>query len=413
MHQPTSILILADESSNAVVGGLSVLERLTRNCREAWGEAQLLILWREPNTRGRTRLPAGLSAIQLDQGAASPTPLLADGDLLLLRGTLVVGRGVLHGLLATDAAGSDGWPVRSMPSALVAARPALDWDELAALLPEHAPKAAPGRDIGFVAVVESPTDVRQVNRRLLTSLGKPSDGYVARYVNRAFSTRLTGWLANTSVTPNMVSVVVLAFALSAAWFLARGNALGFVLGCALNQCASMLDGTDGELARLKFLDSRQGAWIDTAIDQLGNHLFILALGLGLSRQPLLSPEVQAAYLWEGVFTTVGMAIAVALVARHTRRTSRVAHFNEFNDNLRRDADKGGRLRRAFAAGVPVFRRDTYALVFVVLAVAGVPALVLHFLTFGMLAHLPAIAWVWWSHELRPAMADANRGAANA
>ena len=108
MHQPTSILILADESSNAVVGGLSVLERLARNCREAWGEAKLLILWREPNTRRRTRLPAGLSAIQLDQGAASPTPLFADGDLLLLRGTLVVGRGVLDGLPATDAAGSDG-----------------------------------------------------------------------------------------------------------------------------------------------------------------------------------------------------------------------------------------------------------------------------------------------------------------
>ncbi len=413
MHQPTSILILAEESSHVVVGGLSVLERLVRNCREAWGEAQLLILWRGPTTSRGTPLPADLGAIQLEHGAPVPTTFVAGGELVLLRGTLVAGRGVLPGLLSVDAGASPGWPMRAVPSESVAARSTLDWEHLAALLPQSGAMAVPSRDIGFAATLGSQAEVGAVNRSLLASLGKPSDGYVARYLNRAVSTRLTGLLADTPVTPNMVSVVVLGLALGAAWFAARGSTLGFVLGCALYQGASMLDGTDGELARLKFLDSRKGAWLDTAIDQVGNHLFILAMGIGLSRQPLLSAEVRAAYLWEGVFTTIGMAIVVAVVARHTRRTSSEAHFNEFNDALRQDAEMGGWLRRAFAAGVPVFRRDTYALVFVVLAMVGFPALVLHFLTFGMLTHLPAIAWVWWSHESRAALAGADQGAVNA
>lgn len=413
VYQPTIILILAEDSAHAVVGGLSILERLVRNSREAWGQAQLFILWRASATSRRAALPEDLGAIQLDHGVPVPASFHAAGDMVLLQGALVAGRGVLPRLLAAQGDGSIGWPVRALPSATVAARSTLDWEQLAELLPRSAPRAAAARDIGFAATVESPSDMAATNRRLLASLGKTSDGYVACYLNRAVSTRLTGWLAETSVTPNMVSVVVLGLALGAAWFAAKGSALGFVLGCALYQGASMLDGTDGELARLKFLDSRQGAWLDTAIDQVGNHLFILAMGIGLSRQPLLSAEARSAYLWEGIFTTVGMAIAVAAVARHTRRTSRVAHFNEFNDALRQDAEKGGWLRRAFAAGVPVFRRDTYALVFVVLALAGFPALVLHFLTIGLLTHFPAIAWVWWSHESRAALAGADQGAVNA
>jgi len=408
VRHPTVALVLAEASSHAIVGGMTVLERLVRNTREAWPTTSIMVVWRGADRSVGTVL-ATLEVSEHHHGAPLPAARFAGGgDVALLSGALVTGRGVLPVLLARDEGGGTGWPVRAVPAALLSAMPTLDWEALAARLPTTTPESALP-EVGFVATLASPADAPAIHRRLLASLGKPSDGYVARYLNRAVSTRLTGVLANTPITPDAVSVGVLALALGAGWFAAQGDASGFVLGCALNQGASMLDGTDGELARLKFLDSRRGAWIDTAIDQIGNHLFILAMGIGLSRQPFLSARASQIYFWEGIFTTLGMALCVGLVARHTRRTSSAAHFNGFNDNLRRDADKGGWLRRAFAAGVPVFRRDTYALVFVVLALMQVPEVVLHFLTIGMLAHLPAIAWVWWKDERQAALASADRG----
>lgn len=383
-----AVLILVDEAASAMVGGVPQLDRLMRNAREAWPLAEVRLLERE-----REREEA-------DALASAPS-------VLLLRTNLVVGRGVLPRLAAAAARGEEV-PARLLPGAAVAPDGALEWDRLAGLLPKL--PAEPTDGTGFYVVLGESVAPREAERRLVASLGKPSDGYVARYLNRPASTRLTRLLAPTSVTPDLVSMVVLALALGAAAFTAQGTSTGFLLGLFLNQAASMVDGTDGELARLKFLETRRGAWLDTSIDLFGNHLLIVALGLGLSRQAGLAPALRSGYLLEGILTTIGSALCVWLIARHTRRTSGEAHFNNFNAPMVQGAAAGGFLRRAFAAALPLFRRDFYALFFLVLAVAGKPAWVLHLLAAGVLAHFPAIIWVWWKHQPVAALVGPGQGA---
>jgi len=51
-----------------------------------------------------------------------------------------------------------------------------------------------------------------------------------------------------------------------------------ILGTAIVLAASYLDCCDGEIARIKLLSSRYGAWIDTVVDELSSVGYMIAIG---------------------------------------------------------------------------------------------------------------------------------------
>ena len=53
-----------------------------------------------------------------------------------------------------------------------------------------------------------------------------------------------------------------------------------LLGAFLLQCASILDGVDGELARVRFQYSTFGQWLDTVCDDASNILFYAGVAIG-------------------------------------------------------------------------------------------------------------------------------------
>ena len=95
---------------------------------------------------------------------------------------------------------------------------------------------------------------------------KPTDGPVARYLNRRLSWPLTMMIVRyrIPVTPNQVSLLSFAVAIAAAYLLAVGP---HWLGGALVQLSSVLDGVDGELARVTGRASRRGAFLDALLDR--------------------------------------------------------------------------------------------------------------------------------------------------
>ncbi|MBV9502748.1 MAG: CDP-alcohol phosphatidyltransferase family protein [Acidobacteriaceae bacterium] len=81
----------------------------------------------------------------------------------------------------------------------------------------------------------------------------------------------------------MVSLFVLAVSLSSGVLFARGGYLNTVAGALVSVAASILDGCDGEVARLKMQDSAFGCWLETVCDYL-YYVFIFAgLTLGLMK----------------------------------------------------------------------------------------------------------------------------------
>lgn len=125
--------------------------------------------------------------------------------------------------------------------------------------------------------VDNPTDAKAARKLLLSSLPSPRDGLIARYINRRFSLPLTSLLANTSLQPNHISLVSgLLCAVAAVLF-----ALGYpVFGGLVAQLASIVDGVDGELARLKFLSSPFGELLDSVLDRYGDGLILIGMALG-------------------------------------------------------------------------------------------------------------------------------------
>ena len=163
--------------------------------------------------------------------------------------------------------------------------------------------------------VDTPAMAREAERRLLRSLAKPTDGFVSRHFNRRLSTALSRYLARWGVRPNAITTVVFAISLFAAFLAQTADTLLLALGGLLFQLASILDGCDGEVARLKFESSRWGGWYDTVSDNIRYMVFYAALGVAAFR--LSGAEI---YLWALIpFLTLSIFF-VATMARYTLTT---------------------------------------------------------------------------------------------
>lgn len=116
-----------------------------------------------------------------------------------------------------------------------------------------------------------------VEDRLLESLKKPADGLIARWINRRISLTITRQLMNTRVHPHLISILTMTLGIFSGVLVAQGTYLTGILGALLLQFQSILDGVDGELARLKFQTSRIGQWLDTVSDDLTQLSFLIGL----------------------------------------------------------------------------------------------------------------------------------------
>lgn len=103
---------------------------------------------------------------------------------------------------------------------------------------------------------------------LLRSLKGGLEGFVDRHFNRKCSKWITSALLQTPLTPNGVTVLAaLVGLLSGAVFAWGGYAAG-IAGALLFQLSAILDCCDGEVARLKFMESPFGEQLDVALDNV-------------------------------------------------------------------------------------------------------------------------------------------------
>ncbi|MEE9284247.1 MAG: CDP-alcohol phosphatidyltransferase family protein [Dehalococcoidia bacterium] len=100
------------------------------------------------------------------------------------------------------------------------------------------------------------------------------DGVVSRYLNRWLSRPAARALSHTSVSPNLVSLGALAVACGAFASFVVGLP---ILGGVLAQSSSIVDGVDGDLARITGKASAFGGFFDAVLDRYADGLIILGL----------------------------------------------------------------------------------------------------------------------------------------
>ena len=148
--------------------------------------------------------------------------------------------------------------------------------------------------------IDTRRDLRTASRGLLAGGGKERDGAVAK-VNRVLSGRvITPLLLSVApgLRPDTVTVLAAVVGLSAAPAILAGWMLVAALAV---QLASILDGADGEIARVAHRGSRFGAFLDPMLDRVVDGLVFSAAGLYLAVQ--VGGGVAAGMV--GVFAAVG------------------------------------------------------------------------------------------------------------
>src|SRR5258707_3003633 len=130
--------------------------------------------------------------------------------------------------------------------------------------------------------VNTPEDCEAAERKLDRWLVKPTDGFYAR-LNPRISIPISRQLIKLPITANMVSIFTLGVGFASAAYFAFGTYWNTLLGAVLCLCASILDGCDGEVARLKLLESDFGCWLETMYDYLFYLFLFIGMTIGLSR----------------------------------------------------------------------------------------------------------------------------------
>ena len=126
--------------------------------------------------------------------------------------------------------------------------------------------------------VDTPEALREGEGRLLREQGrKTRDGPLSRHLNRPVSRWLSRILVRTAVTPNQISLVSWVLSCIAAGLMAMSGYPALAIGGVLAQLASIIDGCDGEIARLKHLQSEFGGWLDAVLDRYADAILLFGL----------------------------------------------------------------------------------------------------------------------------------------
>jgi phosphatidylglycerophosphate synthase len=128
------------------------------------------------------------------------------------------------------------------------------------------------------APIATPDQLEAAHQLLYTILIKPQDNAITRYLYRPVSFPLTRLLVWTPITPNQISYIVAILVAIGIWFTAGYSNTNVLIGTVILLAASYVDCCDGEVARVKLLSSRFGAWVDTVVDELSSVGYMAAMG---------------------------------------------------------------------------------------------------------------------------------------
>jgi len=180
-----------------------------------------------------------------------------------------------------------------------------------ALLAAHrgAPHTLPSGDdvangrASLALQIRTSGDLAAAERTIRRASYKKTDAKLARF-NRRMSLPISVALIRTPLTANQLSVMLVAIGFYAAWLFSTGHYIAGVIGASLSLAASILDGCDGEIARLKYQESALGCWIET----FGDYSYYIAIFVGLT----IGAVQQTG--WEFFYWLGGIALAGTLLS---------------------------------------------------------------------------------------------------
>lgn len=393
---PQSAYVWADECAEWKTGGLPQLDRVLLALND---------FFRRSGMAGRVPVCVG-GVTECTPRTDRFTDIELVGDASRLRGdVLVISTRVVLGRDALTHAFSQAPTLENLPG-LVMGRDDLDleggFESRLRNAERDAIDSGDGTTRGDWTYLRDRRDIGPSTARLFRSAGKPQDGFVSCWINRPLSRTLSRLVVSTPLSPNEWTLLLLSVPILGAFFLIRGDYLGFALGAICFQLHSALDGCDGELARVKYLESPFGSKLDAICDRLSTLLFCVSLGWGLSRARMITHTTSWMYFAEGLSAAVLLGVGETLLTRSDieigSRADRYGNYVASNQQRFNTGDqmklwmikRSGMLALGETATSffgELTKRDVFNFLFMALALCGLANWVLHILAISACAIL--------------------------
>jgi phosphatidylglycerophosphate synthase len=306
----------------APIAGLPIAERVLRAAfRARYG--RVIVLIDDAIEPGMCRLAREIRGIQCVRASAwrdAVGGLAPDEAVTVIGAGTVVSPALLedaaHVAVAGDArdvpAGA-AWPLSGVLRlhAAEASDPEALAEQLHARLTAGAALPS-GSDVSheqarLVLRVFDESDLLPAEQTMRLASYKNTDNKVARF-NRRMSLPISIALIPTPLTANQFSVALVAVGFYSAWLFSLGHYGASVLAAFLSLAASVLDGCDGEIARLKYQESALGCWIET----VGDYSYYIAIFVGMTIGAVRFTG-RPIFYWFGAAALVGTLVSFALL----------------------------------------------------------------------------------------------------
>lgn len=164
--------------------------------------------------------------------------------------------------------------------------------------------------------------------------GLHNDSFITRILSRSASNLMTQAVIDTSLTPNQITVFSFILGLVSVGFFAIGGYTCGVLGAVLLVISTWVDGVDGEIARIKMMESPMGAKLDIFCDNVIHFLLFLSIGLGLA-----ASTGAVLYTWLGWIAAIGSIVSFILLSNSVINWKARATAGEGKDESQKIEDR--------------------------------------------------------------------------
>ena len=129
--------------------------------------------------------------------------------------------------------------------------------------------------------IQESKDFKRLHELQVGASGLGHDSPITRILSRPASRLLTRMFLNTPISPNQITLLSFFLGLVSAFLFFQGSYGTSVIGAILLVFSTWVDGADGEIARLKFMETDIGKKLDIYCDNIIHFLVFTAIGFGV------------------------------------------------------------------------------------------------------------------------------------
>jgi len=119
---------------------------------------------------------------------------------------------------------------------------------------------------------------KKIDQQSGTSLDSP---IIDRYIIRKISGFITGFLIRTPITPNQVTIISLILGIISGVFFSIGEYTYTITAGLLYFLSTVFDQCDGEVARLKQMETEFGRKLDILVDAIANAVIVVGITIAV------------------------------------------------------------------------------------------------------------------------------------